>query len=258
MRRRSPSIERREPAPDAEVDAGARVLGVLVPHVLALDLRHHLERQLVVVAQEDAPLTGVGNARRALDDVDERLAVLEPERHEHARHDREVKRHVELVAVAEVRADVLRPHVGFGQQHLAGEVRVEPGAQLLQHGVRLGQVLARRALALDEVGDRVHAKPVDAEIEPELHHLPDLFANRRVVVVEVGLMAEEPVPVVRLRDRIPGPVRQLGVDEDDADAAIAIVGVAPHVPVATRVVGASCALPETRRADPTCGSAPAR
>ena len=139
--------------------------------------------------------------------------------------------------VAEVRADVLRPHVGFGQQHFAGEVRVEPGAQLLQHGVRLGQVLARRALALDEVRDRVDTKPVDAEIQPELHHVPDLFANRRVVVVEVRLMAEEPVPVVGLRHRVPGPVRQLGVDEDDAHTAIAIVGVAPHIPIATRVVG---------------------
>ena len=49
-------------------------------------------------------------------------------------------------------------------------------------------------------------------------------------------MAEEPVPVVGLRDRIPRPVRQLGIDEDDADAAIAIVGVAPHVPVAARIV----------------------
>ena len=110
------------------------------------------------------------------------------------------------------------------------------GAQLLQHGVRFRQVLARRALALDEVRDRVDAKPVDAEVQPELHHLPDFFANRRVVVVEVRLMAEEPVPVVRLRDRIPGPVRELGVDEDDADAAIAIVGVAPDVPIAARVV----------------------
>ena len=47
-------------------------------------------------------------------------------------------------------------------------------------------------------------------------------------------MAEEPVPVVGLGHRIPGPVRELGVDEDDADAAIAIVGVAPDVPVRAR------------------------
>ena len=182
--------------------------------------------------------------RRALDDVDERLAILEPQRHEHARHDREVERHVELVARAEVRADVLGPHVGLGQQHLAREVRVQPRAQLLEHGVGLGQVLAGRALALDEIGHGVDAEPVDAEIEPELHDLPDLLADGRVVVVQVRLVAEEPVPVVGLGDRVPGPVRELGVDEDDADAAVAIVGVAPHVPVAAGIVRRAARLDE--------------
>ncbi len=153
---------------------------------------------------------------------------------------------MELVAVAEIRAHVFGPHVGFGEQHLPGEVRVEPGAQLLEDGVRFGQVLARGALALDEIGHGVDAKAVDAEIEPELHHLPDLFAHGGVVVVEIRLMAEEPVPVVGLRHRIPRPVRELGVDEDDADAAVAIVGVAPHVPVAARIVGGAARLLKPR------------
>src|SRR5438105_2284195 len=100
----------------------------------------------------------------------------------------------------------------------------------------LGQVLARRALTFDEVWDRVHPKPVDAELQPELHDVPHFFANGRIVVVEVWLMAEEPVPVVRLRDWVPGPVRKLGIDEDDPNTTILIVGVAPHIPIATRVV----------------------
>src|SRR5882762_10182547 len=108
----------------------------------------------------------VWDARRALDDVDERLAIFEPERHEHPRHDRKVERHVKLVAIAEVRADILGPHVGFGQEHLAREVRVDPGAKFLEYGVRLWQVLARGALALDEVRDRFHANPADTEIQP--------------------------------------------------------------------------------------------
>ena len=44
------------------------------------------------------------------------------------------------------------------------------GAQLAQDGVRLGQVLAVGPVALDEVGHRVEAQPVDAEVEPEAHH----------------------------------------------------------------------------------------
>jgi hypothetical protein len=64
--------------------------------------------------------------------------------------------------------------------------------------VSLGQILARRALALDQVRHGIHPKSVHAEFEPEPHHLPDLLANFGVVVVEVGLVTEEPMPVVLL------------------------------------------------------------
>ena len=61
-----------------------------------------------------------------------------------------------------------------------------------------GRFSQRGALALDEVGHGVHAEAVHAHLEPELHDVPDLLAHRRVVVVEVRLVAEEAVPVVRL------------------------------------------------------------
>ena len=51
------------------------------------------------------------------------VAVLLPERHEHARHQREVERHVALVAVAEVGAHVGRPLVRLGQQHAVADRR---------------------------------------------------------------------------------------------------------------------------------------
>ena len=70
-----------------------------------------------------AGMSGV-RARMSL----KRLPVLQPHRHEHPRHQREVERHVELVAVAEVGADVLGPHVRLGEQHLARGVGVEAAA----------------------------------------------------------------------------------------------------------------------------------
>ena len=82
------------------------------------------------------------------------LRSSEPQRHEHARHDREVERHVELVALAEIRAHVLGPHVGLGQQHLAGEVRVDDPRSSLSTACVSGRFLAGGALALDEIGDR--------------------------------------------------------------------------------------------------------
>ena len=51
-------------------------------------------------------------------------------------------------------------------------------------------------------------------------------------------MGEEAMPVVRARDRVPGPVGGLGVDEDDPSVRVAVVGVRPHVPVALGRVGA--------------------
>ena len=57
-------------------------------------------------------------------------------------------------------------------------------------------------------------------------------------------MAEESVPVVRLGDRIPGPVRELGVDENDANAAVLLVAVAPHVPVPARIAAGAPGLDE--------------
>ena len=244
MRRRSPVEERRQAAADPEVDPGHRVRRVLRVHVVALGVRHHLERQLVVVAEEEAPLAGGGDLRRALHDLDERLPVLEPQGHEHPRHEREVEGHVEAVAVPEVGPHVLRPHVGLGEQQPPRELRVHPPPQLPHHLVGLGQVLAGGALALHEVGHGVHPEPVHPELEPEAHHLPDLLAHGRVVEVEVGLVGEEPVPVVGLRDRVPGPVRHLGVAEDDPHAAVAVVGVAPDVVVALRAVGRGAGLLE--------------
>ena len=67
--------QRRQAAADAEVEAHARVARVLVVHVVALVVGHHLERQLVVVAQEDAPLAVVGNRRRLRHDLDDRACA---------------------------------------------------------------------------------------------------------------------------------------------------------------------------------------
>ena len=98
--------------------------------------------------------------------------------------------------------------------------------------MRLWQVLVVGAFALAEIGHRIEAEPVDAGIEPALHHLQDGRDHARIVEVQVRLMREEAVPVDRLGLVIPGPVRLLGVGEDDACALVFLVGVAPDVPVA--------------------------
>ena len=236
--------QRRQPAADADVGLHAGVLGVLVPHVVAVLVVDHLERQLVVVAQEDAPLAAVRDGRGLLEDLRDREPVLAAYGHEDARHHREVEAHVALVAggeplagvgvalAAEVVDDVGGPLVGLRQQHPTGVVVVDVAAHRLEGLVGLGQVLAVGAGPLEEVGHRVEPEPVEAHVEPEAHRLEHRLEDLGVVVVEVGLVREEPVPVVLLPHRVPGPVGRLGVDEDDPCLLVELVGVGPHVEVA--------------------------
>ena len=226
--------QRREAAANADVDAHAGLARVLAIHVVALLVRHHLERELIMIAEEDRPLAVVGNRRRLRQNLDDRAAVLLADRHVHARHERKVKRHVAFLSIAEVRDHIARPLVRLGEQQLVLELRIERRANLAQHLVRLGKVLAVRAIALDEVGDRVQPHAVDAHLEPEAHHVDHCRAHFGIVEVEIGLVAEEAMPVELLGHRIPRPVRDLGVREDDARILVLGRIVGPDVPVPLR------------------------
>ena len=199
-----------------------------------------------MVPQEDRPLAIGGDVRRLAHDLDDRVAVLLAQRHEHSRHQRKVKRHVAFVAVAEVGEDVGGPLIGLGQKHLVPIVPVHLAANLFDDGVALRQVLAVGPLALDQVRDRVEPHPVHAHVEPEPHHFEEGAQDRRVVEVQVGLVVEEAMPVKRLGDGVPRPVRNFRIGKDDPRARIFGVRVAPDVKVALR--GTRRGLP--RRLEP--------
>ena len=110
-----------------------------------------------------------------------------------------------LVAVAEVRGRVLGPLVRLGEQHAIGEARVDVRAQLLEEGVRRGEVLAVGPLRLVQVGDGVQAQPVDALAEPEVDDVEQRLVHGGVLEVQVGLVRVEAVPEVGARDRVPAP-----------------------------------------------------
>jgi hypothetical protein len=224
--------EGRQAAADADIDARARVGCVHLVHVVALLARDHLEGKLIVIAQEDRPLAVVRDVRRLLHDFDDGITVLLRDRHVHSRHQRKVIGHMALVAVAEIFAHVLWPLVRFSEQQHIGIVGVDQRAQLLQNCVRLREVFVVGPFALDEVRDRVETKAVHTHVEPEAHDAKDGLAHLRIVEVEIGLMTEEAMPVVRIRDLVVRPVRLLGVGEDDPRATVLIRVVAPHVPLA--------------------------
>ena len=224
--------ERREAAADANVEPHLRVRRVDLIHVVALFVGHHLEGELVMVAQEERPLAVLGNVGRLAQDFGEGVAILLAHRHEHPRHEREVERHVAFVAVAEIVADVGGPLVRLGEQHAVLVGRVERRAHPLQHAMRFRQVLVQRAFPHAQVRHGVEPQRVDAEVEPELHHVDHGVHDRRVVVIQVGLMREEAVPVILFGDRVVRPVRLLRIGEDDPGFGKLLVGVAPHVELA--------------------------
>jgi hypothetical protein len=141
---------------------------------------------------------------------------------------------VALIPIAEVRPHVGGPLIGLGEEDPIRKLLVEGRAKLLQDDVGLRQVLAVGSVALDEIRDRIEAKPIDAHAQPELHDTDHRLENLRIVEVEIGLMAEEPVPEELLGFRIPGPVGALRIGEDDARILVQLRIVRPHVEVALR------------------------
>ena len=102
------------------------ILGVLGEQVVALLLGHHLEGQLVVVAQEDGPLARSAGASGVWARISViGIALLAADGHEQPGHQGEVEAQVALVTVAEVVGDVGRPPVGLGQQDAARVVGVQ-------------------------------------------------------------------------------------------------------------------------------------
>ena len=224
MRSRVVLEQRREPAADAEVDARPRIGGVHAVHVVALLARHHLERELVVVAQEDRPLAVGRDVGRLREDLDDRVAVFLRDRHVHARHQREVVGHLAFVAVAEVLAHVFRPH-GWPRPAAAGPgTSRRRGADRLDDGVRLAQVLVARAVALDEVRNGVEAEAVDAHLEPESITLSTASSTAGLSKFRSGWWLKKRCQKYCLGDLVPGPVGLLGVGEDDARAAVQFWG----------------------------------
>ena len=226
-------VEQRCQAPAyAEVEPRARVGRVCLVHVVALLAGHHLQRELVVIAQEDGPLAGLRNVRRLRHDLGDGIAVFLRDGRVHARHQRKVICHMAFVGVAEVFAHVFGPLVGLGQKKLAGVVLVDQCADLLDDRVRLGKIFIVGSVALDEVRNRVQPETVDAHVQPEAHDLENGLEHPGIVEVEIRLVAEKAVPVELLRELVPGPVRLLGVGENDASPGVKARVIGPDVIVA--------------------------
>ena len=100
--------------------------------------------------------------------------------------------------------------------------------------MRLRQVFAARPFALIKIRNGVEPQTVDAHVQPEIEHLLHGLVHRRVIEIQIRLVRIEAMPVIRLRHRIPRPVRSLEIFEDDPRFLVFLRRIAPDIEIALR------------------------
>src|SRR5690349_17819733 len=97
--------------------------------------------------------------------------------------------------------------------------------------MRFGKVLVNCPLALAQIGYRIETETIDADVKPEAHGPKHGFQDLRVIVIEIGLMREKTMPIVRPSHWVPGPIRFLRIQEDNPCPGILRVRMVPDIVV---------------------------
>jgi hypothetical protein len=113
---------------------------------------------------------------------------------------------VKFIALAEILDHVLRPLVCFGQQENLRVTLLNEPPQFFQELMSLGEVFAVGPFSFEKVRNCIHTKAVDSDIEPKGNDFEDGVLNFGIFVVQIGLMAEEAMPVKGAGGFIPSPV----------------------------------------------------
>jgi len=119
-------------ATDAEIDARSWIPGVHPVHVVALFVGHHLQSELIVIAQEKGPLASLWNRWRIPEYIYNGEAVLHADGHEHAGHQGEMIGHMTFISLSKIGGSVLRPLICLGKQHAVLEFSVHLAAHFLE------------------------------------------------------------------------------------------------------------------------------
>src|SRR5260370_35899656 len=142
-----------------------------------------------------------------------------------------MKSHMEFISGPEIWAKVRRPVMCLCQKHPVGELLIDFSPQLLQNIVGLWQVLTICSLPFHQIWHRIESEAIHTQLQPELHHIPHLLPNGRIVIVEIGLVTKEAMPIERFRNRVPSPVGLLRVEKNDTSFLVPGLGITPDVPI---------------------------
>ena len=225
---------RRQPATDAPVVELHVLVGAEVfEHHVALRLGQAAKIELVVIAQEQAPLRGRGPRLGGLERLGERTRIGRCQRVEQMLVDLKIEHHVHAVAVvAEIFHVGVGQDVGFAENDGIALPPLQKFAERSQHVVLFDRRADLRSLGGDHERDRVHPEAGYAKLNPEAHDLEDLGLHMRVRGVEIGLEIIEAVEVPGFGFLVVIPGGFLYPGKHHALAGIGGLFVGPDVPVA--------------------------
>ena len=119
------------------------------------------------------------------------------------------------------------------QQHIAAML-FNPTPETLQVCMGFRQTLAAGSLGFEQKGNGIESEAVHTFVEPEVDHPKHGLLDRRVGVVEIGLMSQKAMQVVALRHGIPLPVGGLEMAEQHGSIAVRRRVIAPDIKIPFR------------------------
>ena len=189
--------------------------------------------QLVMIAQKLAPLRSGWPGLGILHRLDKRPGIAAGQGEEEMLIHIEIEHHLQAFAeVSEVLKIGIRKNICFSEDDRPA---LAPGKELTEaaeHVIFLARPRQVCAFGGNHKGNRVHAKAIDAKLQPEAHDLQNLGLHLRIAGVEVGLKIIEAMKVVCLRGLLVVPCGLLHSGEDDAGCSILWFLLRPNVPLA--------------------------
>jgi hypothetical protein len=212
---------------------------------LTLLLGKAAEIELVVIAQEHAPLRRGRPRLRRTQCLHQRPAVCRRQRKEQVLVDLKVEHHVHPVAgFPEIFHVGFRQDVRFGEDDGIAFAPLQKFPERAQHVVLLDRLAHVRALGRNHKRDGIHAEAGDAELDPETHDLQDLGLHVRIRRVEIRLEVVEAMKIPGARLLVIGPRRFLRTGKHHAFVGVGGLFVRPDVPIAIFRFRIATRLPE--------------
>ena len=106
------------------------------------------------------------------------------------------------------------------------------------------EIFAICIFTFKQVWYSIKAKTIYAHRAPIIYYFENFLLYRRIVVVQIGLVIEKPVPVVLLGNGIPAPVGCFKILENDANVFVLFRIIGPNIiiPFNSSAWGSPCTL----------------